>query len=337
MSSRVGNKSKPGHGMSGSRKAPMKRASDGSSKKRSKRQADDEDDDDDMDADDNAGDDFDESEESGAEDDDDDEEDEDDETSLPRSFYFLAHKLLRSNTSLPTQTLNKAENALNKCRSILLELNPSLNKIYRASKTRASDGKVPPGSNLVIRSLADDRYLLCLCCVELSKIQERKLDYTEAVDELRQAVLWFPKCIQANFRIGFLTKAFASSEQRLEESEKYLKKAVLCLSLLKKASSEELAATVSAFDEEPVKSAAVSASSNSSSCTDNDSEILLNATALMDEELCAGESALEQLTLLYCQQNRFEEGELLMKQQNFTWRLGKQVPLVLAVSDVDHI
>jgi hypothetical protein len=268
-------------------------------------------------------------------DDDDDNSDEDDdeesenENWVSRSLYFLAHKLLRSSTSLAPQDLNKASNALNKCRSVTLELNPPLGKIYRASQTRSQDGKVPPGSNLVTRSLADDRYLLCLCCVELSKIHERRMQYTDAVQELRQALLWFPKSIQGNFRLGFLTKTFASSTEKMEEAEKLLKKAVQCLNLLKKSTAEELAALASEFDEGPQDQQSISASTSTSSSTTpaqtNNSPI--NADQLADEEKCAGESAIEQLTLLQCQQNRFEEAEVLMRQENFTWRLGKQVCL----------
>ena len=255
---------------------------------------------------------FDESEDSDDGDDDDDdkdvEDDEEDEGALPRLLFLHAYQLHHNQDDCtvvitPTQ-LTSAVKALSKARALILDTNDTLNKILKASKSRGKDGKVAPGSSQVRRSLDDDRFMLCLINIELCKSHERTNDAIAAIECLREALLWFPRSIEANTKLALLTKVFSRTTNNIVEVETLLRKAVACTQLLKKQTFEETSAMASKYDDTDV----------------------LTAARLHQSELDLGSTtALEGLALLLAQLNRVDEADVFLRQGHFKWRLSQAV------------
>ena len=102
------------------------------------------------------------------------ESDEEEEDDVSRALFFFADELIADCLTVKGKEseLFKAKKALEKCKFLLLHANPPLQKMLDRAKARdMSDNKVPPGSASVQRTIADDRYLLCLASINCSKLE----------------------------------------------------------------------------------------------------------------------------------------------------------------------
>lgn len=208
---------------------------------------------------------------------------------------YLESKLILSAERYRTVTrdeINHAEALVKQCYNILLELDPLYKKILKKSKQRTDDSKVPPGSSLVKRSLYDPRFMLCNCCILLSIVSERRNDYSAAICQLLESLLWFPRSVQSIQRCAMFLKAFAKNSEDLMKVESMLSRAVAQSQVLSKCKNS----------------------------IDDGTEFELTLS-----DMDYGRSSAEALALLLCQQDRFGEADVLLAEHGFTWRLSKQV------------
>ena len=189
----------------------------------------------------------------------------------------------------------KAENALNKGKAILLTLYPLLASMIEKAKVR-TDGKVPPGSAEVKRCYEDQRYLLCSLNIELAKCKQSQQDFNAAKNHYSEALISFPKSIEANFLLGRLYKAIAVSEEDINLAERHFKKAVQSHTILSETS--KLIINPSSETNDPI---------------------------LVETENMYGSRSLEALILLYCQHKKIEESRKLLLKSGFTHRLSDEV------------
>lgn len=138
---------------------------------------------------------------------------------LPRVLLSFALNSLEENRrsfSIPFDH-ERCLNALQKSRSVILEIDNDLKKIFEKFQSRRSDDKkVAPGSKLVMRSLDDNRYILSLCCCLLSELHERQNELQHAKSRLREALMWFPKNSTALLNLGRLLKVESTTHDDIE-------------------------------------------------------------------------------------------------------------------------
>ena len=158
-----------------------------------------------------------------------------------------------------------------------------------------TDGKVPPGSSEVKRCYEDQRYLLCSLNIELAKCKQSQQDFNAAKNLYSEALISFPKSIEANFLLGRLYKAIAVSEEDINLAERYFKKAVQSHNIL-----------------------------NDTTIKSNPSSEI-NDPLLVETENMYGSRSLEALILLYCQNKKDEESRKLLIKSGFTHRLSDEV------------
>jgi hypothetical protein len=250
-----------------------------------------------------------ESEDMGSDEEGDGEQEED----LARVFYFFAKDHIDSGVC---KTFPKALAALNKVKSIILERNADLQKlIQKALKRDASDTRVPPGSGAVQRTLADDRFFPCITNVLSSKVQLASGQSKEALATLREALIWFPRCIEAHYITAEILRANASTAEHLQTMEGHLLKAVETGTHLREKVRE-------------AKAAAASNKSAAPKAADEDDNEITEAELIMEieaEELVAAKKAHECLMIILCQSGRFTDAYPHLKAQGFKWRLSREV------------
>lgn len=232
-----------------------------------------------------------------------DEEEEEDQTDLSRRLYYLSRLKLKDERAESVSGILKA---LEMARSVIFETNMEAKKIFEKSKNKVFDAKkVPPGSGAVQRLIEDDRMLLCLLSILHYQVMERQFSASEeksvTVDDLgqilRNALIWFPRCIEANFLYGSFLRRYAVNDEGLKQAETYLYKAVAVGRNLKKE-----------VDDVETKK----------KLSEENQEIL-------DEEMIAYSNAEDALILLLCQQGRFQESIDYLVAKGYTWRLSRKV------------
>lgn len=165
---------------------------------------------------------------------------------LPRILFHFANEILRDEAkATDSQQLTRALNALEKCKSTLFAMDEELRKIHKKSLGR-NDGKVPPGSKSVVRSLDDDRFLLSLCCIARANIFERENDCLGAIGSLKEALVWFPRSIQGGCGLAKLLKTQATTSSDLTQVETLLRKCVTATLQLQEEVSNYSRASVTA-------------------------------------------------------------------------------------------
>jgi hypothetical protein len=149
----------------------------------------------------------DEDEDSEEDSEDGDEEDNEKEEDLAQVLYFYVKQLLEAGVC---STFPKAESAIKKLKEIVYQRSKDLPVLLsKALKRPASDTRVPPGSGLVQRQLDDDRFLLCMAAIMSSKILLAQGDSKAALHALREALIWFPRSIEANYLMAEIIRANA--------------------------------------------------------------------------------------------------------------------------------
>lgn len=156
---------------------------------------------------------------------------------LARQFYLYA---LEQYEECTVSGLVNAFKAVEKSRSIVLEANEELATLLTKSlKRKLSDGKVPPGSSAVQRSLLDDRYLLCLCAVLSAKVMliddsrveggtnsSNSNNGNSIVKKLTEALVWFPRSIEANLLLAEEYRSNSVEVAHQQEAERLFLKAL---------------------------------------------------------------------------------------------------------------
>ena len=181
-------------------------------------------------------------------------------------------------------SMDVAVRALTKCREIVLAQNQDLQKLLeKALKRSTSDQKVPPGSALVQRQLTDDRFLLCMTCVRIATANlSLGVAAVDVQPVLREALIWFPRSVQANFMMGEVLRCNAVTELMLRRAEGHYAKAVETEALLKRPELPPKAGHVDA--PQPTSSS----SNSSSSVPAQDIELKKNANSYNRNSLKRG-------------------------------------------------
>lgn len=222
-------------------------------------------------------------------------EDSDDEGVDELSLQLLdyADGIIEDNVQdVDEEALRAAEKALEKARLVALALSPDIKEMLDKALARGNDGKVPPGSNLVTRSATDQRFLCCQIALAQSKVASiLTLDpgNQKAIAYLREALIFFPRCVEALLSLALALKVHAKSKKELDEVESILKKAVSTRSSL----------TPAAGDERNAK--------------------------FMQRETTACDTAQSALILLLIQEGKAEDATKHLAAQRFTWRLSDDV------------
>ena len=267
------------------------------------------------------------------EDNSDDEDDEDeDEGSITRVFFLYADNLLiqRETVTSPI-SLQKVEKALNQCVALTLAKDDVLSKMYEKGKTRdMTEAKVPPGSANVRRTLMDDRFLLSSACIGIAKIHDMRdgpMSLSLATRALQDALIFFPRSAEANEFLARLLKTQADDLPKLSKVEFLLRRGASSLEEIKGAIT-----TLSPF----VKNTS-SGSSSSGDATFSGAPDLSRDVMLLEREHASAELALEALSLLLCQSERFDDAMPLLQGKGFQLRLSKEVlcyqPVDVSVAD----
>jgi hypothetical protein len=187
------------------------------------------------------------------------------------------------------EALSAADKALEKAMMVALALSPDIKEMLDKALARGNDGKVPPGSSLVTRSVTDQRFLCCQISLAQSKVASiLTLDpgNQKAIAHLREALIFFPRCVEALLALALALKVHAKTKKELDDVESLLKKAVSTRSSLTPAGGDKF----------------------------------------MQREMAACDTAQSALSLLLIQEGKAPEviGKLLAAQR-FTWRLSDEV------------
>mmetsp|Transcript_20103 Transcript_20103/g.28814 ORF Transcript_20103/g.28814 Transcript_20103/m.28814 type:complete len:654 (-) Transcript_20103:234-2195(-) len=265
---------------------------------------------------------------------DDDSNDSSEGVNLSIKFFLFAKEQLSALQSLLTipvaekygsknessSLVEKAKKALEKCKILMLESveNETLRYLLqkaekRDSKTKVSlfnnsfilDGKVPPGSAKVMRTVTDSRYLLCVANLELYKLFLLLNDPENAYSCLRESLIWFPRHIVANMFLADALRSEVSTTEAIAHAETIFRKCmetgtVLIANLKTSASLEE------------------------------DFELAELDRELREQELQLVDKATEALILLLCQEKGHlpqyrQEAHSLLLSKKFTWKLSNEV------------
>ena len=131
------------------------------------------------------------------------------EQDLPIMFLMLAKSKLQSSAQLQA-----AKDALDKSRCVILEndADKSLKNMLQKAEKRINcaasqclcigsirfllDGKVPPGSGQVKRSVTDSRFLLSVVNFEMYRVSSILGNSIDAYNSLRECLIWFPRHIE---------------------------------------------------------------------------------------------------------------------------------------------
>ncbi len=128
------------------------------------------------------------------------------------------------------EQLLKIDQLYKKSYDLFLELNVDLKLLLDKSLGRdKDDNRVPPGSSAVKRDLNDKRFFLSLLCINKSIIADRRGGlYNEIIANLKEAVIWFPRSIEANYMLAKFLRPTADTEEKLQKVEYFLKKTIAC-------------------------------------------------------------------------------------------------------------
>lgn len=281
----------------------------------------------------------------GSEDDESDEEG--DVSEVPRRLFDIGWKLLESGDK---EKLIKAKSAFEKAIFILLQIDDDLQQLSNKIEKRKNknDGKVPPGSALVQRTVTNARFLMCQCKVGLSRIyvhyiNDRPAQYIEdALALLGEAVLWYPRSVEAHVLTAQLLKYnTCNSYAQLEVIENCYKKAA---NMVLEVPSNSITSSSSSSTDPMAQLQVLSGGGSSSGITaagaaDELSDADLSASLdlfllIREKEQCR--TAKQQLSLIYLQyynginggkhsKSRLAEAAEMLQQCGFSHRLSDAV------------
>jgi hypothetical protein len=199
------------------------------------------------------------------------------------------------------------------CRTAILNSDAFLSKLLALAKKRSvNDKKVPPGSNAVIRSIFDKRFILSLVCINMGRIlEETSVDGVTADPEdilayYKEALLWFPRSIEAAYYFGRLHKlARTSSPADLAVVEDAWNKALI---------------SAAALDDPSLAHASAHACD---SCNKMLASALSPAACRREREALA--KIREALILHLCQNSRLEEARVLLAEDRYAYKLSQEI------------
>lgn len=128
------------------------------------------------------------------------------------------------------EQLLKIDQLYKKSYDLFLELNVDLKLLLDKSLSRdKDDNRVPPGSSAVRRDFNDKRYFLSLLCINKSAIADRRGGlYDAVIENLKEALIWFPRSVEANYMLAKFLRPAADTEDKLLKVEYLLKKTIAC-------------------------------------------------------------------------------------------------------------
>jgi hypothetical protein len=290
-------------------------------------------------------------------DDDDDDEEDDDQESLPRMLYYHSIRIMEeynnkrvekwsSTTSsssimppLPplqqsteASTIDKAEKSLIKSMDIVFALNPDLKIMHeKFLKRNKDDGKVPPGSSAVQRDISDNRYLLCLINIDLSKLYDLRGDFINVMRVLKDSLMWCPKSSEANFLLARFNHSVADNDEKLKRVEMLLLKSVSFInelrSCLSKIESDNARKHLEKLEKLKINKKGVKRDVTGDHNYDDEDEddcdeLLID---LLQKELNSAHLARQSLSLLYCQSGKANESRKHLEALGFRWRLSLDI------------
>jgi hypothetical protein len=180
----------------------------------------------------------------------------------------------------------------------LLAAQSHLQALLAKGRARAAgDRRVLPGSNAVQRNRTDLRYLCCRLCLAKAHLSSGlSLDLTDAVSlaALRDALILFPRSVEALHALALALKPLATSSAELAEIEYLWAKAV-------ETKSQLVAGAGAGGDDDPDQADG------------------------RRRDWRAANQAQQQLCLYLCQNDRAAEAYPHMMAQGHTWRLSDAV------------
>lgn len=200
-------------------------------------------------------------------------------------------------------------------RLAILNSDAFLSKLLVLAKKRSvNDKKVPPGSNAVERNVLDKRFVLSLLCINRGRLIEEgaaegggAADPEESLECYREALLWFPRSIEAAYYFGRLYKierAFSPSD--LTVVGEAWSKALTSAATLGEATHHN-------HTSRPACDSCVAMLSGS-----------LGAAAIRREREALAKTR-EALILHLCQSSRLEEARVLLAEDRYTYKLSQEI------------
>jgi len=238
------------------------------------------------------------------------EEDEDDAMldDLPVELLLEGDDCIEASTCVPAAEagvqLEMASKALEKSRLLLFALHPEHKEMLEKALARGDDGKVPPGSALVQRCLADRRFLLCQVHLALAKVAAaRALDPSNStsIRLLRESLVFFPRCVESLHLLSQALRPLASTTSALAEVEQLLRKAV-------------------ATKSSPPAAAAIAGTAAAAALPAREEDKIYK-----QKESKAAQAAQQALALLFLQSGRAAEASKHLVALRCSWRLSSEV------------
>ena len=156
----------------------------------------------------------------------------DDSAALPILLLDLAEEQFDSNCTCDHEVWKKILETLEKAKMLCYNFFPDIKAMFDKARARMvagmSEGKVPPGSMAVSISRVDMRYILSCIFTLQSKVaaaQHLHEGNDETVMLLREALIFFPRSVTANYLLARALLPTADTIGALEKVELCLRKA----------------------------------------------------------------------------------------------------------------
>eukprot|EP01038_Epipyxis_sp_PR26KG_P010057 gene10057-13517_t len=253
---------------------------------------------------------------------------------LPRKLYCLVRE---KNKNIIIHNIHDTEETLlDKARSLILENNDELQKLFTKAKKRSHcyDGKVPPGSSTVRRSLHDPRYLLSLIAIQQSQNEHCSIEACK--EHLLESLIWFPRNIISNYQFAELLrinmKEGDKSEEYFSRIINYYEKAIETGYHLSALQRSEKESNYSAFQSHNLSVVPAPSGLDLRVAIDDESFTVMDEEAieitdhdLVSLELEAFESARSSYAFFLCQIGRGEVANRLLSSMGYGWKLSSNV------------
>jgi hypothetical protein len=218
--------------------------------------------------------------------------------------------------------------------SKLIHSDSILKKIHTKSQNRClMDRKVAPGSESVVCSILNSRYLLCLIHINMGKYYELQSDtYDHALACYQKALIWYPKSIEAGHLLGSCLRSRSVSSEELGFVQFLWERAFAASQSLNLVADSHACGDSNAelSGSEQMALGILLSTDVSLSCVSIDpatlSECISQAqTSIIYREREVGKLLLDSLILFYCQENQQDNAFPLLLCKRYQWKLSQQV------------
>ncbi len=132
----------------------------------------------------------------------------------------ISSNLINSSSLTNEQIIEWKEN--------ILSYLPSLRQLFtKWSQRGKKDLKIPPGSQDVVLSFTDPRYVLSTLCIAQSKIKLRERGFDECEALLRESYMWCPKSVETLFLLAEILRIRSTHQIALDDAMSVYRKAII--------------------------------------------------------------------------------------------------------------